>query len=292
MVKLFYINIFIAFLLQSCVIKGNEESAVICHSLDSILSEIISTERSYPVYELFFFDIDSVDYMSVHPSMYYNKDLADGCFSYKGKIIAYSYLHGRKMEKIILEDNKMIHADSLDKYAKSHNDNTVFCLERRIQTYIIQADNSFIRVNDSLEGRNDSLNNIEKSVSIIRSPQMEAVVKDYVNKYRFFMYNMYIENYKQGCYMSLRPSAWYDRARMKGYFYLNNNLIVLYADEMIDLKKYFSIDYIHYLEDSVPNRKNAPIEYLTYPYCQFYKIKDNNTIESVGPEFENEYVFH
>lgn len=273
-----------------CNSSNNNEQDYICSQLDSILSEnIMDSKKSFPVYQLFFFDIDSINYMTIEPSMSYNKNLADGFFFHQGKLIMFSYLNNKKMKKVIYEENIRFNTDTLISFTESQDIRTSFCDDPHIQKFIVMSDGSFQISNCDV--RKD-IHFTTDETGLIYNPQMSNVLCEYIRKNRAFMYNLYLEQFKKDYYMSIRTSAWYDRTKIKGYFYLHDNLIVLYADDGINLKNYFDISRIHYLDDSIPSRKNAPIKYLTYPYCKFYKITGDSTIVSVGKKFEEEYLFH
>ena len=135
-----------------CNSSNNNKQNYICSQLDSILSvNIIDSKTSFPVYQLLFFEIDSINYMTIEPSKSYNKCLADGFFFYQGKLIVFSYLNNRRMKKVIYEENIRFNMDTLRFFTESQDVKTTYCDDPSIQTYIVEPDGSFLTPNNDVK---------------------------------------------------------------------------------------------------------------------------------------------
>ncbi len=255
-------------LIVSCTTRAD---LPVCPALYDTLCKYMQ-DNDYKSYYLTIINLDSTEFLTITGLHAYDKDFVDGYFFMNNHLVVYCFLDKKNRPDIIYQGKTFLFSDSIKGYQEITN--VIASFEPHPNYYKIYSPECIMPLSYSLLFRKNQKVTINNDV--IKNADLNESLYSYINKYLAPIYEMsfIIEGGKT--YLYIRGAYSLDPNLVDGYFYYNNNLVIIYNERVaID----FNLFDNKLIKKNIYNINNVRFSqyrlHPDYPYTDAFQIKDS-----------------
>ena len=259
--------------LINCTVKEGPFSP----SLTKTLDYIIKKHPNYKVIQIQASEINGHNLLYVSSLNTYNPNFLDGYFIYKDRLITYFQTDSINRPYIVNRNQLHLFKGSIDKYKNALTSS--INSEPIQEIFEIKDKKNIVKIkkHSYLTCNTNEVNNC----NIILNKHLERLLTSYICNNPAVLYELRFWQQDKRQYVFWRPMPLYDKDKYDGYFYLGNQLIVLYGTKYSD--KLLNGTWIKN-ERTIPKVRYTIINDWDFPYLLKLEVLRNGSIRIVSTE--------
>lgn len=259
--------------LISCTVKEGPFSS----SLTKTLDYIIKSHPNYKVIQIQASEINGHNLLYVLSLNTYNPNFLDGYFIYKDRLITYFQTDSINRSYIVNSNKLHLFKDSIDKYKNTLTSN--INSEPIQELFEVKDKKRIVKIKDYSYLTCNK--NEFKNCNVILNKHLERLLISYICNNPSVLYELRFWQQDKRQYVFWRPMPLYDKDKYDGYFFLGNQLVVLYGTKYSD--NLLNGVWIQ-KKRTIPKVRYKLINDWDFPYPLKLEVLPNGSIRIVSTE--------
>lgn len=277
--------LFFLLLLVSCN-PSHGEKDFMCPALDSLLTKYMNCYKYDSIFHLSFVKINGKKIIMIKRGHCYSKYFVDGYFFKDKKLITYCQLNTSIDTGILNVNQTLKFKDTIYHYSEC-KDFLINDYNSYPEFYTITSPLNIIPIKESSISANRPLAVSKKT---IKNEALNLALNNYINQHQSILYYIRFNSIKNIDYASIGISDCYDERYIKGFFFRDGYLVLLYSTEKLINRRIINWQQIYpFPKYNLPFYRKVPLD-MTFSPQEKYKITSLKSIEKIPITETNYYI--